>query len=64
MFKQLDRVVLTRDLPEQGLQRGDLGAVVDVYPPSGVEFVLGSGKTQALVTLDETDVRAVPRQRL
>jgi len=61
MFKQLDTVVLTRDLPEQGLRRGDLGAVVDVYPPSGVEveFVLGSGKTQALVTLDEADVRAV-----
>jgi hypothetical protein len=61
MFNLLDTVVLDRDLPEQGLRRGDLGAVVDVHPPDGldVEFVLASGKTQALVTLREGDVRAV-----
>jgi hypothetical protein len=27
-FKQLDTVVLDRDVPESGLRRGDLGAVV------------------------------------
>ena len=61
MFKLLDTVVLDRDLPEQGLRRGDLGAVVDVLPPDGleVEFVLASGKTQALVSLRHADVRAV-----
>jgi hypothetical protein len=61
MFKLLDTVVLDRDLPEHGLRRGDLGAVVDVYAPSGleVEFVLASGKTQSLVTVNVTDVRAV-----
>jgi len=61
MFNLLDTVVLDRDLPEQGLRRGDLGAVVDVLPPDGleVEFVLASGKTQALVSLRAADVRAV-----
>jgi hypothetical protein len=61
MFNLLDTVVLDRDLPEHGLRRGDLGAVVDVHPPDGleVEFVLASGKTQALVALHEADVRAV-----
>jgi hypothetical protein len=61
MFNLLDTVVLDRDLPEHGLSRGDLGAVVDVYPPYGleVEFVLASGKTQALVTVRQGDVRAV-----
>jgi hypothetical protein len=61
MFSLLDTVVLNRDLPEHGLRRGDLGAVVDVHAPDGldVEFVLASGKTQALVSLRETDVRAV-----
>ena len=61
MFKLLDTVVLDRDLPEQDLRRGDLGAVVDVRPPDGleVEFVLASGKTQALVSLRSADVRAV-----
>ena len=57
----LDTVVLERDLAEHGLQRGDLGAIVDVHPPDGmeVEFVVASGRTQALVTLREADVRAV-----
>lgn len=60
-FKELETVVLDRDLPEQGLRKGDLGAVVQVYEPDGleVEFVSASGKTEALVTLKETDVRAV-----
>ncbi len=61
MINLLDTVVLDRDLPEQGLRRGDLGAVVEVLPPEGleVEFVLASGKTQALVSLRAADVRAV-----
>jgi hypothetical protein len=60
-FKVLDTVVLERDLPDNGLRRGDLGAVVEVYPPDGVEveFVAASGRTQALVRLGETDVRPV-----
>jgi hypothetical protein len=42
----LDTVVLQRDLPERGLRRGDLGAVVEVYEPEGieVEFVRASGR--------------------
>jgi hypothetical protein len=31
-IRELDSVVLERDLPEHGLRRGDLGAVVHVYP--------------------------------
>ena len=48
-----------RDLPEHGLRRGDLGAVVEVYAPEGieVEFVRASGRTQALVELTLADVR-------
>ena len=60
-FKQLDTVVLDRDVPESGLRKGDLGAVVQAYEPDGleVEFVTASGRTQALVTLRLSDVRAV-----
>ena len=60
-FKHLETVVLDRDLPEHGLRRGDLGAVVEVYEPDGleVEFVTASGKTEALVTLRAGDVRSV-----
>lgn len=61
MFNLLDTVVLDRDVPEHGLRRGDLGAVVDMHDPDGleVEFVLASGKTQALVSLRHKDVRTV-----
>jgi hypothetical protein len=61
MFNLLDTVVLDRDIPEHGLRRGDLGAVVDIHDSNGleVEFVLASGKTQVLLTLNVTDVRAV-----
>jgi len=61
MYKLLDTVVLNRGLPEHGLRNGDLGAVVQVYEPDGleVEFVTASGKTQALVTLNVNDVRPV-----
>ena len=57
----LDTVVLNRDLPEHGLCRGDLGTVIEVYEPDGieVEFVRASGNTQAVVTLAANDARPV-----
>ncbi len=60
-FQLLDTVVLRRDLPEDRLRQGDLGAVVQIYEPNGdeVEFVSASGNTEALLTLNEDDVRSV-----
>lgn len=60
-YKVLDTVVLDRDLPDHGLRRGDLGAVVEVYERDGleVEFVTASGRTAALLTLSSQDVRPV-----
>ena len=60
-IKLLDTVVLEKNLPNKGLISGDIGAVVELYKPDGVEveFVAGSGKTQALVTLKLTDVRSI-----
>jgi hypothetical protein len=60
-FRELDTVVLDRDIPERGLRKGDLGAVVELYEPDDleVEFVTASGRTQALVTLKVGDVREV-----
>ena len=66
MFNLLDTVVLTRDIPDAGLRRGDLGAIVEVYGPKSfeVEFVAASGRTQALVTLTTDDMRHVGDQDL
>jgi hypothetical protein len=60
-YRTLDVVVLNRELPERGLRKGDLGAVVEVYEPDGleVEFVTASGRTEALLTLGVSDVRPV-----
>ena len=60
-YKPLDSVVLKHDREDLGLRSGGLGAVVEVYEPDGleVEFVSASGRTEALVTLTEDDVRSV-----
>ena len=65
-FKKLDTVVLDRDVLAHGLRRGDLGAVVEVYEPDGleVEFVTASGRTQAVVTLKAGDVRVIAQEDL
>ena len=60
MMKELESVVLKRDLPEEGLKAGDLGAVVHLYETADayeVEFVRADGKTVALVTLTPADIR-------
>ena len=60
-FDKLETVVLVRDLPVHGLKKGDLGAVVQVYNPDGleVEFITAAGKTKSLLTLNVVDVRKV-----
>jgi hypothetical protein len=52
-------VILARDLPQDGLRSGDIGTVVHIYPQGGleVEFFMASGKTRAVVTLREADIR-------
>ena len=60
MIKELDTVVLTRDVPECSLKKGDIGAVVYRYEASAsyeVEFVTAEGKTIAVLTLGKDDVR-------
>ncbi len=61
MHKLLETVALTHDIPEAGLRCGDLGAVVEIHSADAmeVEFVAASGRTQALLTLLEGDVRQV-----
>ena len=60
MIRELDPVVLTHDIDEHGLKRGDLGAVVHRYQDGEafeVEFVTADGSTAALLTLTPADLR-------
>lgn len=59
-MNELDVVVLTRDLPDHGLRKGDVGTIVLVHEnPEGyeVEFCNLTGETAAVVSLRTSDVR-------
>jgi len=62
MIKEHDRIVLSTDIPAEGLKAGDVGAVVHIYKDGGayeVEFVSLEGRTLAVATLEASQVRAV-----
>lgn len=62
MIKELDPVVLTRDLPEDGLETGDVGWVVMVHGDGAgfeVEFVTLAGETVSVVTVPARAIRPV-----
>ena len=67
MFEEHATVVLTRDLPANGLVAGDAGAVVHCYRDGTtyeVEFVTGDGRTVAVLTIPRTDLRATRDQEV
>lgn len=60
MIRELELVVLLRDVDEFGLQIGDIGTVVHAYtngPAYEVEFITADGDTVALLMLTEDEVR-------
>lgn len=62
MIHEHDRVVLTASITTEGLEAGDIGAVIHVYPGREayeVEFVPLTGKTAAVVTVPGDRVRPV-----
>jgi hypothetical protein len=62
MINEHDRVVLTASIPDEGLEPGDIGAVVHIYPQRDayeVEFVTLTGKTAAVVTVSADHIRPV-----
>jgi hypothetical protein len=60
MLKELDPVVLVRDIPDRRLSEGDVGTVVHVYRDGEtyeVEFITAEGRTVAVLTLPATALR-------
>ena len=67
MIREHDRVVLTTPVPTEGLEAGDVGAVVHVYRDGQayeVEFVTLEGRTAAVVTLEADQVRPVNKREI
>lgn len=66
-MEELDTVVLTHDLKKYALKVGDVGAIVHRYSDDQtmeVEFVAASGKTVALVTLTQSDLRPMAKTEI
>jgi len=62
MINELDRVVLTRDIPQKKLQKGYIGTVVDVDPGGDgyiVEFMTLKGRTIAVASVSPDQVREI-----
>ena len=62
MIKEHDCVVLTEDLPAEGLKAGDIGTVIHIHAGGAgyeVEFMTLAGQTFAVVTLLPMQVRAI-----
>ncbi len=67
MIGELDRVVLTTDLPDEGLKAGDIGTVVLVHGEAQgyeVEFTTLDGNTFAVVTVLAGQVRPTQAREL
>lgn len=67
MMKEHDCVVLTRDVPDEGLVAGDVGTVVHIHQGGAgyeVEFMTLTGHTLTVATLLPTQVRPVNRREI
>jgi uncharacterized protein DUF4926 len=61
-IKEHDCVVLTADLPKEGLKASDVGTVVHIYGNGAayeMEFMTFAGKTIAVATVEASGVRLV-----
>ena len=67
MIKEHDCVVLTKNVPEESLEAGDIGTVVHIHNAGAgyeVEFMTLTGETVAIVTLLADQVRPLNRRDL
>ncbi|MBW2607918.1 MAG: DUF4926 domain-containing protein [Deltaproteobacteria bacterium] len=60
--KLFEEVVLTKDIPEKGLKKGDVATIVEHHPVSGgedgysLELFNALGDTIAVITLPESAI--------
>jgi hypothetical protein len=67
MISELDVIVLARDVPEAGLEAGDVGTIFFVHEGGKgyeVEFVTLTGETVAVITLPADSVRPIREREI
>ena len=63
--KLLDLVAVTRSVSAADVSVGDVGTVVEILPPDGleVEFLDRDGRTRSVATLNVQEVLVLNRER-
>ena len=67
MIKELDQIVLTSDLPNEGLKAGDVVTIVDIHRGGEafeVEFMTLAGETVAVTTILASQVRPIGKREI
>jgi Domain of unknown function (DUF4926) len=67
MIREHDCIVLTEDIPAEGLQAGDVGTVVHIHLGGAayeVEFITLTGRTVTVATILPNQLREVNRHDL
>ena len=67
MYEELDTIVLAKDMKKYHLKRGDIGTVVHTYKDKRAieaEFLTAEGRTIAVLTLKNSDVRPVAKDEI
>jgi len=62
VIQEHDCIVLTQDIPDEGLRAGDVGTVVHIHGDAAayqVEFMTLTGRTVAVATVLATQLRPV-----
>jgi hypothetical protein len=63
--KLLDLVAVINKPPDADVEVGDVGTIVEVLPPDGleVEFLDSEGRTRSVETLNVSDILVLNRER-
>jgi len=64
MIREHDCIVLTADLPQEGMEAGDVGTVDHIHKDAAayeVEFMTLTGKTVAVATVLPSQLRSVSK---
>lgn len=67
MIKELDRVILNKDISASNLEKGDIGTVVMVHNMGEafeVEFITLDGQTITVETLSKDEVREIRKREI
>ena len=66
-MKEHERIILTNDIPSEGLTAGDVGTIIHVHSGGKafeVEFISLAGQTAAIATVEASQVRSARRNEI